>query len=147
MALKLSTGLRNGVLDQGSLRSLLNLGKINVYAGTVPSSADASIDTATLLCTITNNSTVTGLTFETFASSGVLAKKTTETWSGVNISTGIASFFRFVLDGDTASYSTTEIRIQGTVGTSGSDMNMTSNALSSSATQTVDYFYINLPTL
>ena len=36
MALKTSTGLRNGVLSGGSLKSRLDGGRINIYAGTPP---------------------------------------------------------------------------------------------------------------
>jgi hypothetical protein len=146
MTLKASTGLRNKILDTGSLKSTMALGFINIYAGTVPADADASIGSATLLCTISNNSTGTGLTLDT-AAAGVLPKTSSETWSGVNAASGTASFYRHVAVGDDGTASTTQARLQGSVATSGAELNLTSTALSSGATQNVDFYSINLPTL
>ena len=56
MALKASTGLRNKLMDTGSLKSILAGGLIKVYGGAVPADADAAA-TGTLLCIISNNST------------------------------------------------------------------------------------------
>ena len=51
MAFKLSTGLRNFVLQRGSIRDALQGGIIQIYSGTQPSSADAA-PSGTLLATI-----------------------------------------------------------------------------------------------
>lgn len=147
MTLKTSTGLRNKLLDTNPLRTVLNLGFIKIYAGTAPTSADDAIGAATLLCTLSNNSTGTGLTFEAAASAGNLLKKSSEVWSGVNGAGGVASFYRHVAPGDTGAASTTEARVQGVVGLSGADMNMTSTTLSNGATQTLDFYLLSLPTL
>lgn len=140
MAEKMSTGLCTKLLDTDPLGTLFNLGFIKIYAGTVPATADADIGSATLLCTVSNNSTGTGITFEAAASAGVLAKKSTETWSGVNAATGTATFYRLVPATNTTTASTTEARIQGTVGTGGADMNLGTTALVSAATFTLNYF-------
>ena len=92
MTIKASTGLRNGTLATGSLRSLLNGGRINIYAGAEPATADAALGGATLLCAVTVNSTGTGINFDTTASGGVLQKAPGEVWSGVNVATGVASY-------------------------------------------------------
>jgi hypothetical protein len=55
MTLRLSTSLRNQVLSGGSLKDTLNGGKILIYSGAQPATADAA-PTGTLLATITANS-------------------------------------------------------------------------------------------
>lgn len=147
MALKTSTGLRNQLLDTASLRDILDLGFIKIYAGTVPATADDAIGSATLLTTISNDSTATGLTMAAEAIDGVLFKEDTETWSGVNVAGGSATFYRHVAAGDTGALSATQARIQGTIAVAGADMNLTSTTLSNGATQTIDYYTLNLPTL
>lgn len=146
MAIKTSTGLRSSLLSTGSLRSVLNLGFINIYAGDVPASADAALGSATLLVTISNASTATGLTLEATATAGVIAKEPSEVWSGVNGASGVASFYRHVAPGDDGLESTEQARIQGTAAVFGGDMNLTSTTLTSGATQTIDFYTLSLPT-
>jgi len=145
MTLRASTGLRNGILVTGSVKNQLDLGFLKIYAGTVPSDADASLGSATLLATITKNGDdVTGLTFAATASAGAVSKAN-EVWSGTNVTTGTATFYRFVLTGDTGALSTTEKRIQGSVATSGADLVMTSTSLSSGAPTNIDFFSLSYP--
>lgn len=146
MALKESTGLRNGMLVTGSLRSQLLNGFLKIYSGTAPASADDAV-TGTLLCTISVSSTGTGITLDTTASAGTVSKAPAETWSGVNAATGTAGYFRHVGSADTGASSTTQPRLQGDVATAGAELNFTSVALTSGATQTVDYYNVALPTL
>ncbi len=148
MTLKVSTGMRNKLLDTGSLKSVLNLSFIKIYSGPVPATADAALDgSCVLLCTVSNNSTGTGLTMATSAASGAIAKNGSEVWSGTNAATGVASFYRHVAAGDTGVTSTTEARLQGECGLSGAEMNMTSTTLTSAATHTIDYYVVSAPTL
>lgn len=147
MTIHASTGLRNKMLDTGSLKASLNLGFIKIYAGTEPVTADASLGSATLLCTISNNSTGTGLTMDAAAVAGVLLKNPAEVWSGVNANTGAASFYRHVAPGDTGASSVTEARLQGSIAVAGSDMNLSNLALVAAAPQTLDYYACALPTL
>lgn len=144
---KQSTGLRNYVLDTGSLKAALAAGFIKIYGGTVPATADDALGSATLLNTVSVNSTGTGINFDTSASGGVIAKAPGEVWSGVNSASGTATFFRHVTAADTGASSSTERRIQGTIATAGADLNLSSTALTSGATQTVDYYSGALPTL
>jgi hypothetical protein len=146
MAIKTSTGLRNQMLDTNPLKTVFNLGFLKIYAGAVPADADASIGSATLLCTVSVNSTGTGITFASTASGGTIVKNSGEVWSGVNVATGTATFYRLVAAGDTGASSTTEARVQGTVATSGADLNLTSTSLTSAATQSIDYYSLTLPT-
>ena len=68
-------------------------------------------------------------------------------WSGVNVATGTATFYRHVGAADDGTLSTTQPRIQGTVGTVGAELNLSSTSLTTGATQTIDYYSIALPTL
>jgi hypothetical protein len=147
MTLKASTGLRNKILTDAPLRTVLDLGTVKIYAGAVPASADDALGAATLLSTITNASTATGLTMDTAAVDGVLLKAPAEVWSGVNGAGGTATFYRHVAVGDTGVASTTQARVQGSIGIAGADMNLTSTTLANGATQTVDFYTLNLPTL
>lgn len=144
---KTSTGLRNGALSGGSVKSLLDGGNIKIYAGAVPATADAAVGAGTLLCTITLNSTGTGINFDTAAVGGVLAKAPGEVWSGVNAATGTAVWFRHVAAADDGTESVVAPRIQGSVNSAGADLNLSSTSLTSGATQTVDYYSTAWPTL
>ncbi|QRF60251.1 hypothetical protein [Variovorax paradoxus] len=141
--LKLSTGLRNYMLDTGALKAALAGGEIRIYAGTVPDTADAALGGATLLCVVKNGGA--GINYDASAAGGVLAKAPGETWSGTNVATGTATFFRHVLASDDGTLSTTQRRIQGTLGTGGTDGVLTSVALVSGAPQAVDFYTTALP--
>jgi len=78
------------------------------------------------------------------ASGGVISKPS-DVWSGVNLATGVASYFRFVLPSDSAVLSTTDLRIQGLISTSGSDLDMSNTTLTISATTTIDNYTLTLP--
>lgn len=147
MALKTSTGLRNGVLSGGSLKSLLDGGRINIYAGTPPATADDAVGSATLLCAITLDSTGAGINLDTAAAGGVLQKAPGEVWSGANVAGGVAAWYRHVAAGDDGTLSTTAPRVQGLVGVSGADLNLSSVSLVAGATQTIDYYSLAWPTL
>lgn len=144
MAVKISTGLANALLGSQGVDEALNLGFIKIYAGTVPATADAALGGATLLVTISNNSSGTGLTLGTPAA-GVLSKTPGEVWSGVNVAGGAPTFYRWEMTGDTGAASTTEVRVQGTVAVAGADLNMTNATFTISATETVDVYNLRFP--
>ena len=147
MAIKASTGLRNTMLGSGSLKSALDGGRINIYAGSPPASADDAVGGATLLCSVTLNSTATGIDMDTAASAGVLSKAPGQVWSGVNVASGTATWYRHVGPDDDGSFSTTAPRLQGDVALSGADLNISNTSLTSGATQTIDFYSVALPTL
>jgi hypothetical protein len=134
----MSTGLCNKLLDTGSVKSIFNLGFMKFYGGSAPASADAAV-TGTLLVTVSNNSTGTGITFDSAASAGTIAKNPAETWSGTIGTGGVVTHFRLVAAGDTGALSTTEPRVQGTVGTGGTDIVVGNTTLVLSATFTVNF--------
>ncbi|UOF79313.1 structural protein [Caudoviricetes sp.] len=142
--LKVSTGLRNAMMVTGSMKSQLDNGFIKIYRGTIPLDADASVNDADRLVTISLNSTATGLTINTVATNGT-ATKATGTWSGLNILTDTASFWRFVSSTDTGVSSTTQPRLQGNATTAGGELVMTSLSIISGGTTNIDFFSVNLP--
>lgn len=85
---------------------------------------------------------VNGLQFQT--AGAVLSKY--GTWSGVNVATGTAGWFRLLAAvADAGAASTTLFRIDGNISTSGANMNLSSTSLTSGATFTLDQFDITLP--
>lgn len=150
MALRLSTGLRNELLGTNSFKSIMGNGVIRVFSGVQPSSADDA-EAATLLLEITVSSgTVTagtatnGLTFDAPAD-GALSKAASEVWSGAASTTGTAGWFRFYANDLTTGASTTAARFDGSVSTSGAQLNMSSTAITAGATTTIDSFTVTMP--
>ncbi len=149
MALKLSTGLRDYLAATGSLRAAINGGFIKIYSGTAPASADAALGSAgvnTLLVTISDDGEGDGLTFEATPADGVLSKTTGQSWLGVNESSGLASFFRWVMTGDDGLASTSAIRMQGDVATLNAELNLANPNLTSAAEQPINHFFVAIPT-
>ncbi len=145
MSFELSEGARNSLLTQ--LQSDLSLGKIQMYdnSAAIPANpGDAVPAGAVLLVEITNNGTATGLTFDA-PSGGVMAKAAAETWKGTILATGTVSWYRHVSSTDTGALSTTEIRLQGTVGLIGTDIVVADKNLIISNEQALDYYVVGLP--
>ena len=255
MTLRLSTALRNAILNGGSVKDALQGGKILIYSGSQPATADTA-PSGTLLCTITDNSgahtsevratgsvvlsgsagSITDLTvggvsiidaavpFNTdinttasdlatainncrstpnytataasatvtiiapvgmgadandlvvdatcttmtstdtnmsggvdsanglklgVAAAGALPKLSSQTWSGVAVATGTAGWFRFVgpvADSGATDTSEAQVRLDGSISTSGQQLNMSSTSITSGATQTITAFPLTLPT-
>jgi len=144
--IKSSTGLANSMLVTAPYITVMNLCAIKIYSDDAPATADLA-ESGTLLLTITNASTATGLTWEATATNRAASKKSTETWSGVVGATGIAGYFRAVLLADDGTLSTTAPRLQGTAGnTADSDMFFSNPSLTLSETKTLSAFSVQLPT-
>jgi len=127
---KVSTGLRNYRLGTGSFAAGMSGFLIKIYGSPtsqaaadalIPATADAALGSLTLLCTVSVDGGGTGGTFGT-PSAGVIAKAAAEVWKGTNVASGYASCYRGVLSSDTGALSTTERRVQGSVGTVGKDL-------------------------
>ncbi len=149
MSLKLSTGLRNHLAATGSLRAGLNGGFIKIYSGTAPLTADAALGstgTNTLLVTISDDGGAGGLTFEATPADGVLSKTIGQTWSGTVESSGLASFFRWVMTGDAGTASTTAVRMQGDVSTLNAELNLANPNLADASDQPINHFFVAIPT-
>jgi hypothetical protein len=140
--MKQSTGLRDGLLDTSPFKTLLDASRVKIYSGVAPATADEA--EGTLLVSIGSDAGDTHCHFLAAAVSGVLSKAA-DIWSGIAGATGTASYFRLVVNTDTGVLSTTEIRLQGTVGTSGADINMSTVSIISGATQTIDTWDLTMP--
>ena len=143
--MKVSTGLNAAIISGGSWLTALDNGVLRIYSGDVPASADAAIGSAVLLCEVSLGGTGAGLPLD--VDGATIRKVPTDSWSGVNVATGQASFFRHVQGADTGSASTTAIRIQGTVGlTWDSNMTLVETALTIGESTPINSFYLDFPT-
>jgi hypothetical protein len=136
MALRLSTALRNEVLDNG-LNATFNGHRLDIYSGSQPTTADTA-PTGTLLCTITLPADVFSA-----ASGGTISKS--GVWSGTASATGTAGYARLRRTTDAGTTNTTDIRIDGTLGTTGTDFIIDNASIQSGATITVSSFSFTLP--
>jgi hypothetical protein len=144
-ALRLSTGLRDGLAGTFGLKTMLNGGVIDIYSGGQPTNADIA-ETGIKLGRVTlssGTSSTSGLTFGT-AGAGILPKSA-DVWSGVMSVSGIAGYFRLYGTGGTAGSSATEKRIDGNIGITGSDMALANTSLVAGATLTIDTFSLEVP--
>lgn len=142
MAIRLSTGLRNALLDANPLNAALAGAKIEYYTGAQPASPDDAA-TGTLLLTIDNAGA--GINFAATAVNGVLSKSATETWSAAAAASGTAGWFRISLLADTNGLSNTAVRLDGSIGTFGADLNLSSTNIVAGATETISQFDITMP--
>jgi hypothetical protein len=149
MSLRLSTGTVNKLMDTSPFKTLFAGGFIDIYSGSRPAAADdAPPSGAVKLATVYSDGASLGIHFDASATGGVLKKASAEKWSCTSmLATGTASWFRLheATDPGTAS-STTACRVDGTVGTSGADMNLTSTSFSAGAPLTINDGQFTLPT-
>lgn len=93
---------------------------------------------------------VNGLTMD-FSVAGVLQKNPSEVWSGVVTGAGtqVAGWFRFkgsILDDNTLDSANQKfIRMDGTISTTGANMNMSSTSMVNGVTQTLNTFALTVP--
>jgi len=150
MALRLSTGLRNALLSSASFQDAMVNGVIDIYSGAQPTSADDT-ETGTKLLSVTVGSgaftpgtATNGLNFAD-AAAGAIAKAAAEVWSGVAVATGVAGWFRFYANDKATGASTTGKRFDGSISTSGAQLNMSSTSITSGATTTIDSLVVTMP--
>lgn len=144
--MKLSTGLRDHLLAAGDFQAGVDGGVIRIYSGTAPATGDAALSGNTLLCTISNNAAGTGITMAATPAAGVLGKNATEVWRGQVVATGTATFYRFSSLTDAGLLSTTEKRMQGSVGQVAADLIFSSVSFASGDYKNVDVFNVAMPT-
>lgn len=143
MALMISTGLASGIAGTNSLKNLMDGGEIRLYSGAVPASADAAIGSATLLVTIKKD----GLDPLALTADGPAVRRPTgDTWKGTPVATGAATFFRHVQAADTDGASTSDVRIQGTVGLSiASNLALIDVNFTSGVERTLSAYSVSIP--
>ncbi len=131
MALSYTTTLRNNRLDE--IATLINAGTgaglLKIYSGSVPANVGTALGAQVLLATLTLTDPVAAA-----ASSGVLTFSTITQDSSAD-ATGTAAFFR-ITDSDGNAV------VQGTVGTSGADLNLTSTSIVATEPVAVSSFTI-----
>lgn len=143
MAIKLSTGARVSLLSTTDFQGTFNLCFIDVYSGSQPASADTA-PTGTKLMTYTvNHDGSTGGTWDT-AVAGVINKAAAEVWQAVGIVAGTAGYFRMRLAGDLGTTNTTDIRMDGSIASSGADFNMADTSVTVSSIYTIDSFPVSM---
>ena len=145
MSIQFSSGLRDHLLISGSFKSALDGGVIRIYAGTMPATANADSSSLTVLCTISLDATGTGVTWGSTVTAGILSKNTTEVWRGLIDNTGTATFFRFMAISDTGAASTTDKRVQGTIGLVGADLNFSNVSLVAGDYRVIGSLNVTLP--
>lgn len=149
MTLRLSTGLRNSLAGTTGFAGTLATGVIDIYSGSQPLTADAAV-TGTLLGTVTLNSgaftpgsPTNGLTFAA-AASGAVSKS--GVWSFVGVAAGTAGWFRFRGNAaDAGALSTVLPRLDGSIATSGADLNLSNISIAVSTPVTIDTFVWTQP--
>jgi len=149
MTVRLSTALRTALAGAAGFASTFANGIIEVRTGTQPANADAAV-TGTLLGTITLNSgafvagsPTNGLTFAA-AANGAVSKS--GVWSFNGVAAGTAGYFRLkgnALDNDAVS--TALPRLDGSIATSGADLNLSNISIAIGAPNTVDSFIWTQP--
>ncbi len=144
------------VASGGSLRDIMKDGKIQFYSGTQASSPDNSPN-GTLLAEFTRNGGAwaagafdNGLEFGA-AVNAVLGILAGETWQATGLAAAgssgtAASSFRFVGNEADGGGSSTDLpRIDGSIGTSGTDFVVSSSVIVAGNTYTIDQFNLTLP--
>lgn len=130
-AMKTAVATRNAQLD--TMTTLLNSGTLRLYSGTEPATPETALSGNTLLAQLTFGNPAFGS-----AASGVATSNAITADSSADAS-GTATFFRCLKsDGTTVVY-------QGTVGTSGADLNLNSVAISSGAAVAISSLTVTLP--
>ena len=131
MALSYADALRHAMLDEitTDIDSGAGAGTLRIYDGSAPADADTALSGNTLLAQLTMSDPSAGA-----ASGGDWTASSITSDSSAD-ATGTASFFR-ILDSDT------NVVMQGTVGTSGADLNLNSVSITSGDTVSVTSFVI-----
>lgn len=152
-----AAGTAAAIVRGQSISDMFRMCCIDIYTGGQPSSADAA-ETGTLLVRISDTAAAytigvqtNGLLWGT-ATLNVLAKAAAQTWSGTAVASGTAGWFRCYacIDGVTstgadAAGASGYIRFDGTVSTSGADLNLPSINITAAGTVTVDTATFTIP--
>ena len=150
MTVKLSTGLRNGMLGSTGFAELFANGVIEIRSGPQPITADAAA-TGTLLGLVTKDglawvagSPTNGLNFNAPANGAV--SKNADNWRFNGLANGTAGWFRLKGNAaDDGSVSTTLPRLDGSIGVGSGDMPMSRTDVQVGVPSTIDVFSFMLP--
>lgn len=158
MGLRLSTAMRNALLETGSFIDTINNtaaatdtsgSKLIIFRGSVPASADDAVPSTDVLVVIENHVGSTNYNLNFGAASGGVIAKDADTWSGTIATAGTATFFRMITAADNgyaADSGHIYPRLQGEISADGTAVGTLSNTSLTSGTQIIEYFYLSLPT-
>ena len=137
-AFYLTNAVVAGMLNSTGLSAAIGTGsKIRIFAGAVPSNADATPSSPTTLATLTVPAgPFTSYTDITTGSRATFVAITSDTSAAA---TGTAAYFR-IYDS-----SLTTVKAQGTVGTTGCDLNLNTTAITAGSTVAISAATIDLP--
>lgn len=151
MTIRFSTGLRNAIAGTIGFKGAFVNSVIYIYSGSQPADPDNAVS-GTLLGIVTKNgdtfafgSPTNGLNYDAPVA-GVASKAAAEDWKFDGIADGTAGWFRQMGNAsDALGSSTTLCRMDGSVGTSGADLNLSNIAIITDAPNTIDVFQITFP--
>jgi hypothetical protein len=141
MALRISTALANSMLNawaNGTADSFFDSAIMEIRSGTIPADADTA-PTGTVGASIT-------LPADAVAAASAHAIAKSGTWSDSSADASItATWFRIRRSGDAGTTNTTDKRMDGTVGTSGADLNLDNTSINITQSVTINSFTITQP--
>lgn len=149
MALKFSTGLVNAIaLDKSFKEAIEGTSAagfyIDIYTGTRPSTPDTAA-TGTKLARFTAASAAK-MHLDDSVTAGVIAKEPSEVWGATGLANGTAGYYRLVTSSDDGTTtSTTAVRIDGVIATSGGDLNMSSTTIAIDAPLLINTATFTIP--
>lgn len=151
VAAKINANPKNKLFTASVSGAVITI-KAKIGLGTLPNTWVVASTTTTITKTDTNMSggvdSANGLKFGV-STDGVIVKDPDQTWSGAAVATATAGWFR--LQGAIADAGASDatnkalFRLDGNVGTSGANLNMTSTGIVSAATQTITEFSVTEP--
>lgn len=130
MAIQFDVATRNAMADAITSQAGSNA-RLKIYDGTPPGSVGASLSGNNLLVDLPCSAA-----FAPAASGGALTLNAITTTNAT--ATGTASFFRITTSGGTA-------KVQGTVGTTANDLNLTSTSIVSGAPVAINSAVLTMP--
>jgi hypothetical protein len=136
MALKISTESADAML--GALSTLLNSGRVRIYSGTEPATANTALSGNTQLAELTFGNPAFGAVTASGADRVITANAITQ--DSAADASGTATFFRATNAAGTTTY------YQGTVGTSGQQLNLTATNIVQDGAVSVSSLSITMPT-
>lgn len=132
MALNVNLSNVAASAEANAFAPLANSGILRIYDGTQPATADTAVSTQVILAELTMNATAFGA-----AANGVITANAITGDTSANAS-GTASWFRlFQSNGTTA-------LVDGTVGTSGCDMNLNSVGITAGSAVNITAFSLTV---
>lgn len=136
MAMKLAAATADSML--AAITTALSSGKLRIYSGTEPATADTALSGNTLLAELTFSATA--FPAATASGSDRVITANTITQDSAADADGTATFFRAL------GSNTTTVVYQGTVGTSGQQLNLNATNIVTGGVVSVSSLTITLPT-